>query len=91
VTKAFISHNAAKETVAAHLLTIHNVWYQLELMRQVRQAIVEDRFPAFVRQFFSDLYAGEKARYPEWAVDALRRVGVDLLAAENGLGEKNGE
>jgi queuine tRNA-ribosyltransferase catalytic subunit len=91
VTRAFISHNAAKETVAAHLLTIHNVWYQLELMRQVRQAIVEDRFPAFVRQFFSDLYGGEKAKYPEWAVDALRRVNVDLLAAENGVGEKNGE
>ncbi|ROT41785.1 queuine tRNA-ribosyltransferase [Sodiomyces alkalinus F11] len=78
VTRAFISHNAAKETVAAHLLTIHNVWYQLNLMKQVRQSIIEDRFPAFLRQFFSDLY-DDKSKYPEWAVDALKRVGVDLL------------
>lgn len=79
VTRAFISHNAAKETVSAHLLTIHNVWYQLELMRQVRQAIVEDRFPAFVRRFFGDLYEHDTARYPEWAIAALKRVGLDLL------------
>ncbi|KAH6677917.1 queuine tRNA-ribosyltransferase [Plectosphaerella plurivora] len=84
VTRAFISHNAAKETVAAHLLTIHNVWYQLELMRQIRKAVVEDRFPALVQRFFSDLYAGDRTKYPEWAVDALRRVGVDLLGQQNG-------
>lgn len=82
VTRAFAHHLAAKETVGAHLLTMHNVWYQLELMRGVRQAIVEDRYPAFLRQFFSDLYEGDSERYPEWAVDALRGVGVDLKGAE---------
>lgn len=79
VTKAFVHHLAAKETVGAHLLTMHNVWYQLELMRNVRKAIIEDRYPAFLRQFFSDLYAGEKSKYPVWAVEALRSVNVDLI------------
>ena len=64
------------------MLTMHNVWYQLELMRGVRQAIVEDRYPAFLRRFFSDLYEGDSKKYPEWAVDALKGVGVDLLGAE---------
>ncbi|XXG99184.1 translation initiation factor eIF-2B subunit alpha [Hypoxylon texense] len=77
ITRAFVHHNTAKETVAAHLLTMHNVWYQLELMRQVREAIIADRFPAFLRQFFADLYP-DKEKYPTWAVDALRGVGVDL-------------
>ncbi|KAL3593683.1 hypothetical protein FPOAC2_07983 [Fusarium poae] len=77
VTRAFIHHNASKETVAAHLLTIHNVFYQLNLMRQIRETILEDRFPAFVRQFFAWLYA-DKAEYPEWAVGALKGVGIDL-------------
>lgn len=49
-------------------------------MGAARQAIIEDRYPAFVRQFFSRLYNGDKARYPEWAVGALRGVGMDLLA-----------
>ncbi|KAH6605327.1 hypothetical protein Trco_007034 [Trichoderma cornu-damae] len=79
ITRAFIHHNASKETVAAHLLTIHNVWYQLQLMRDIRQAIVEDRFPAYIRQFFAWLYA-DKSQYPEWAVEALKKVNVDLAA-----------
>jgi hypothetical protein len=48
-------------------------------MGSVRQAILEDRFPAFLRQFFDNLY-GDSAKFPEWAVTALRGVGVDLLA-----------
>ncbi|KAI0478802.1 Queuine tRNA-ribosyltransferase [Xylariaceae sp. FL0804] len=77
VTRAFVHHNSAKETVAAHMLSIHNVWYQLNLMREVRAAIVADQFPAFLQSFFADLYP-DKADYPGWAVDALRGVGVDL-------------
>jgi tRNA-guanine transglycosylase len=79
VTRAFVHHVAAKETVGAHLLTIHNVWYQLALMRRVRAAIIEDRYPAFLNEFFSDFHGGDRSKYPEWAVDALRGVGVDLL------------
>jgi tRNA-guanine transglycosylase len=79
VTRAFVHHVAAKETAGAHLLTMHNVWYQLNLMRSVREAIVEDRFPEFLKQFFRDQHAGDKGKYPEWAVEALRTVGVDLL------------
>lgn len=79
ITRAFIHHNAAKETAAAHLLTIHNVWYQLNLMREVRQSIIEDRFPAYIRQFFAGLYS-VKVDYPEWAVGALKHVNIDLRA-----------
>lgn len=79
-TRAFVHHLASKETVGAHLLTMHNVWYQLQLMRDVRQAIIDDVYPAFLRKFFGDLYAYEKEKYPTWAVGALKGVGVDLLA-----------
>ncbi|KAL6812354.1 Queuine tRNA-ribosyltransferase [Trichoderma sp. SZMC 28015] len=79
ITRAFIHHNASKETVAAHLLTIHNVWYQLQLMRDIRQAVIEDRFPALIREFFAGLYE-DKTQYPEWAVEALKGVNVDLTA-----------
>lgn len=81
ITRAFVHHNTAKETVAAHLLTMHNVRYQLDLMSQVRDAIIADRFPAFLRQFFASLYP-DKANYPKWAVDALQGVGVDLYTED---------
>jgi queuine tRNA-ribosyltransferase len=49
-------------------------------MRLAREAILEDRYPQFLKDFFSKLYDGKKEKYPEWAVDALRGVGVDLLS-----------
>lgn len=78
ITRAFIHHNVGKETVAAHLLTMHNVWYQLNLMREVREAIIADRYPAFLKEFFGRLYP-DRREYPEWAVNALQGVGVDLM------------
>jgi len=79
LTRAYIHHVAAKETAGAHLLSMHNVHYQLSLMRGVRNAIIEDRFPHFLKGYFRKLYAGDRSRYPDWAVEALRSVGVDLL------------
>lgn len=72
-------HVAGKETAGAHLLTMHNVHYLLHLMGSIRTAIMQDNFPDFIRKFFMDLYQ-EKSKFPEWAVGALKRVNVDLLA-----------
>ena len=69
---------AAKETVGAHLLTMHNVHYLLNLMKRARKAIIEDRYPMFLKDFFGKLY-DDRRDFPEWAVMALRGVGVDLL------------
>jgi queuine tRNA-ribosyltransferase len=79
ITRAYIYHVTAKETAGAHLLTMHNVHYQLNLMRRVREAILEDRYPAFLREFFANLY-DDKSKYPDWVVTALREVGVDLMS-----------
>jgi hypothetical protein len=49
-------------------------------MRLAREAIMQDRYPQFVKGFFADLYNGEKEKYPLWAVGALKGVGVDLLS-----------
>ncbi|KAF8543998.1 queuine tRNA-ribosyltransferase [Trichophaea hybrida] len=79
VTKAYIHHLAAKETAGAHMLTMHNVAYLLGLMEKAGRAVVEDRYPSFLKECFMCWYQGEKERFPKWAVDALRGVGVDLL------------
>lgn len=79
ITRAYIFHTAAKETAGAHLLSMHNVHFLLDLMRRVREAVLEDRFPAFLRGYFGKMYGGDKEKFPAWAVEALRGVGVDLL------------
>ena len=60
-------------------LTMHNVHYQLTLMAKARAAIIEDRYPDFLRAYFGKAYGGDGAKMPTWAVTALREVGVDLL------------
>lgn len=61
-------------------LTIHNVHYLLSLMRRARQAIVKDQYPEFLQEFFDQHYAGDRSKIPQWAIDALRGVGVDLMS-----------
>lgn len=82
ITRAYIHHTTAKETVGAHLLSIHNVYHLLEMVRQAKTSIIEQRFPAFLKAYFAKLYDGNKTKYPKWAVDALRGVGVDLMIEE---------
>lgn len=79
ITRAYIYHLAAKETAGAHLLSMHNIHYLLSLMSQIRGAIIQDRYPAFLKHYFNILYAGDKTKYPDWVVEALRGVGVDIL------------
>lgn len=79
ITRAFVFHTAAKETAGAHLLSIHNVHFLLGLMGRVREAVLRDEFPRFLRGYFGEMYGGVKERYPAWAVEALRGVGVDLM------------
>lgn len=79
ITRAFIYHTAAKETAGAHLLSMHNVFFLLDLMRRARKAILADEYPAFLKGYFNKMYAGEKEKFPSWAVEALLGVGVDLM------------
>jgi hypothetical protein len=46
-------------------------------MGRARDAIMKGTFPDYLRTFFAD-YFGDDG-YPEWCVNALRSVGVDLL------------
>jgi queuine tRNA-ribosyltransferase catalytic subunit len=57
---------------------MHNVHQLLSLMKAARNAIMEDRFPGFVKDFFPR-YFGSKPP-PAWAVDALKMVGINLEA-----------
>jgi len=46
-------------------------------MGRARDAIINGTFPDYLRTFFAE-YFGDQG-YPEWCVNALRSVGVDLL------------
>ena len=59
-SRAYIRHLfKAEELFALRLLTIHNLYFLLDLAKQIRQAIAEDRFPEFREAYLAN-YRGEK-------------------------------
>ena len=53
-SRAYLRHLiSAKEMLSATLLSIHNIHTLLELVRQMRQAILENRFDQFAADFFN--------------------------------------
>lgn len=73
-SKAFI-HSVINEPIMCSLVSVHNVSFQLELMRDMRSAVESDKFPEFVKKFFAELYPEEA---PKWIVDALKSVNIEL-------------
>lgn len=51
-SRAYLHHlDRSKEILGAQLNTMHNLHYYLELMREMRDAIEQDRFDEFVKEF----------------------------------------
>ncbi|KJA19892.1 hypothetical protein HYPSUDRAFT_1093706 [Hypholoma sublateritium FD-334 SS-4] len=76
-SRAILHHLVTHETAGAHALTLHNVVFQAQVMGRAREAIIAGTFPDYLLSFFARYYGD--AGYPEWCVNALRSVGVDLL------------
>lgn len=77
VTRAYL-HNLVGKGIpfAAVLMTYHNIAYTQRLTKQIREAITEQRFPAFVRGFIQgQLPHGDT---PFWVIESLNAVGIDV-------------
>jgi tRNA-guanine transglycosylase len=66
----------ANNTMAAQLLTQHNLVYMKRLTKQMRQAIIEDRYPDFCRSFLKKQYPD--GNIPQWVKDALGGVDIEV-------------
>jgi queuine tRNA-ribosyltransferase len=53
-SRAYLNHLfRAREITYFRLATIHNLHYYLNLMREVREAILEDRFAEYKKEFYA--------------------------------------
>ncbi|MCY1561678.1 Queuine tRNA-ribosyltransferase [compost metagenome] len=58
-SRAYLHHlHRSQEILGARLNTIHNLHYYLDIMRQMREALDQDRFPSWVAQFHADRSRG---------------------------------
>eukprot|EP00768_Dysnectes_brevis_P006604 gnl/Dysnectes_brevis/5265_a7497_514.p1 GENE.gnl/Dysnectes_brevis/5265_a7497_514~~gnl/Dysnectes_brevis/5265_a7497_514.p1 ORF type:complete len:412 (-),score=141.84 gnl/Dysnectes_brevis/5265_a7497_514:27-1262(-) len=66
-----------KSPVAGQLVSQHNVWYLLQLMRGIREAILTSRLDGYVQDFLCRRYAS-LTEVPTWARDALNAAEIVL-------------
>ena len=61
-SRAYIRHlGRVNEIFGLRLLTIHNLHFLIDFMRQMRQSIMEDRFPEFYRKFTANFSFNAKS------------------------------
>jgi len=76
-TRAYLNAIVTHETVACHLVTVHNVSFQMRLMARIRERIKDGTFVEFVKEFMVKFYP--EKNYPGWSRDALKSVGIELF------------
>ena len=60
-SRAYIRHLIkAGEVLGIRLTTIHNIHFLTNLMKNIRTAILEDRYPEFIAEFYADFSRGGK-------------------------------
>ncbi|XP_055948048.1 queuine tRNA-ribosyltransferase catalytic subunit 1-like [Argiope bruennichi] len=75
-SRAYIYQIIRKEPAACHMITTHNIAHQMNLMKSIRESILEERFPQFIEDFMLKMFPNKD--YPPWAVDALQAVNIHL-------------
>jgi hypothetical protein len=53
----------------------------MQLVRSMRQAILENRYPTYVQNFVMEMFPGKDKGgedCPQWVVDALSSAGISL-------------
>jgi queuine tRNA-ribosyltransferase catalytic subunit len=63
--------------VGVQLITQHNITYMMRLVGDMRQAVLDDRFPEFCRLFVKKHFPDTRT-VPKWVVNALQEAGISL-------------
>ena len=71
-------YQSTKHWIMVEVVTDHGFsFFQMRLMRNIRESIMEDRFPAFIKDFMLQVYPNKD--YPDWLINSLASVNVQLV------------
>ncbi|CAK1549787.1 unnamed protein product [Leptosia nina] len=76
-TRAYLHCVVSVETVACHLISVHNISFQMHLMKTMRDNIKNGTFPQYVKTFMKEVY--NDGKYPTWIIKSLLSVGINIL------------
>jgi queuine tRNA-ribosyltransferase len=76
-TRAYLHQIVLKDALGAHLVSYHNIAYQMRLMKGARDAILNGTLGEYVNTFMLKQFPDRE--YPEWVRNALGSVNIALL------------
>ena len=74
-TRSYFYFMFNKNPRAVVLISFHNVYYLLNLMKRIRNCIIENKVNEFAKDFFMKQFP---ISTPCWVKDALEKAGVDI-------------
>ena len=74
-TRSYFYFMFNKNPRAVVLISFHNVYYLLNLMKRIRNSIIENKVNEFAKDFFMKQFP---ISTPCWVKDALEKAGVDI-------------
>lgn len=67
----------SQNSLAAQLLTQHNVCYMMGFVTRMREAVLEKRFEKFTNDYLKSHF-GEPSKIPSWVQEALEAAGIHV-------------
>uniref|UniRef100_A0A0N4ZNU6 Queuine tRNA-ribosyltransferase catalytic subunit 1 n=1 Tax=Parastrongyloides trichosuri TaxID=131310 RepID=A0A0N4ZNU6_PARTI len=80
-TRAYLHSIVNRESVACHLISVHNIYHHLNLMSDLRLAIKEERIPTWIEDFLRRYYSGEEI--PKWIFEVLDYLKINTNLHKN--------
>jgi queuine tRNA-ribosyltransferase len=74
--RAFLNTIVTKQEVAAHMLSKHNIHFNLNLLRGLQTAIDEENTEEYVRNFLKNWFRDD-AKLPEWVELGLKLAKIN--------------
>jgi len=68
---AYVSNLFKKDASALQLVSIHNIHFLIHMLRDLRDAVLEERVEEFASNFFTEYFKNEKDGIPKWIKNAL--------------------
>lgn len=78
-TRSYFYFMFNKNPRAVNMISFHNVYYLLSLMKKIRTAIIEGKVNEFCQKFFHEQF---DYKYPQWVYQALKKAGVNISFME---------
>ncbi|RWS07096.1 queuine tRNA-ribosyltransferase-like protein [Dinothrombium tinctorium] len=76
-SRAYIHHLVkSQNTVGCHLLTQHNIRFQMRFMEKIRESIRNQEFENFIKKTLQNHYS-TKENYPIWVQTALKLLNIN--------------